>query len=169
MEALLSNSFETQLPLGVMAVRLVAACLMGLAIGFEREMRDRPAGLRTHMLTALGAAVFMIIAIEMISSFGDVDDATRLDPIRVVEAVTAGAAFLAAGTIIHGRGSVRGLTTGASIWLAGAVGLACGAGYLTVALLAVGLAVLILFPIRILESHLFGKQPIDDAEKNDDG
>ena len=170
METLLENSFGTHMPAGVMAVRLVAACIAGLILGFEREYRSRPAGLRTHMLTALGAAIFMIISIELIASFGAPGDDTRLDPIRVVEAVTAGAAFLAAGTIIHGRGSVHGLTTGASIWLSGAIGLACGAGYLTVAALGVLLAILILLPIRMLETHFFDKKPImkPDSEDHDD-
>ena len=162
MENLLTNSIVAEMPIGTMAVRLVAACLAGFMMGFEREIRSRPAGLRTHMLTALAAAIFMIIAIEMISSFGGAGTTTQLDPIRVVEAVTAGTAFLAAGTIIHGRGSVHGLTTGASIWLAGAVGLACGAGYLALAAMGVVLSLLILLPIRLLESRLFGKKPITD-------
>ena len=82
--------------------------------------------------------------------------------------MTAGVAFLAAGTIIHGRGSVRGLTTGASIWLAGAIGLACGAGYLRLAFLAVLLSVLILLPIRMLETHWFGKPPIGKGDEHGD-
>jgi putative Mg2+ transporter-C (MgtC) family protein len=168
MDDLLTLSFDSDVPFGVMATRLLAACVAGLIVGLEREVRDRPAGLRTHMLSALASAVFMLIAIEMIHSFGGDDDITQLDPTRVVQAVTAGVAFLAAGTIIHGRGSVHGLTTGASIWLAGAIGLACGAGYLRLAFLAVLLSVLILLPIRMLETHLFGKAPIGKKDENGD-
>tara|TARA_R100001086_G_scaffold177412_1_gene98017 strand:+ start:445 stop:948 length:504 start_codon:yes stop_codon:yes gene_type:complete len=167
MDDLLTLSFDSQMPLGVLAVRLIAASVAGLIVGFEREVRNRPAGLRTHMLTALASAVFMLISIEMIHSFGSNDDTTQLDPTRVVQAVTAGVAFLAAGTIIHGSGSVRGLTTGASIWLAGAIGLACGAGYLRLAVLAVLFSVLILLPIRMLETHLFGKQPIGEGKDDE--
>jgi len=162
MDDLLKLSFDSDVPLGVMSTRLLAACVAGLIVGFEREVRDRPAGLRTHMLTALASSVFMLIAIEMIHSFGGDDDITQLDPTRVVQAVTAGVAFLAAGTIIHGRGSVRG------IWLAGAIGLACGAGYLRLAFLAVLLSVLILLPIRMLETHWFGKPPIGKGDEHGD-
>ena len=111
-----------------MAVRMLLACGFGFIIGIDREMHSRPAGLRTNMLTALAACVFAIIAFEMIASLETSNDGVRLDPIRVVEAVTAGVAFLAAGTIIQARGDVRGLTTGAGMWLAGAIGLACGSG-----------------------------------------
>ncbi|MGB3626295.1 MAG: MgtC/SapB family protein [Henriciella sp.] len=154
-------TFETSIPLLGIAARLGAACLCGFLVGFEREARDRPAGLRTHMLTALAAALFGIIAIEMIAVFDTDDDSTQLDPIRVVEAVTAGVAFLAAGTIIQSRGNVRGLTTGAGMWLAGAIGLACGTGLLTIALIATVLAVIILAPLRMIESHIFDKSPPD--------
>lgn len=150
-------SLQTDTSLLAIAVRLGVACLLGFLIGFEREARDRPAGLRTHMLTSLAAAAFAIIAIEFIGLYGNSDDGTQLDPIRVVEAVTAGVAFLAAGTIIQARGRVKGLTTGAAMWLAGAIGLACGAGFLTVALVATGFAMLVLIPMKIMESNLFNE------------
>lgn len=155
-------TLETHIPLSGIAIRLGLACLCGFIIGFEREIRERPAGLRTHMLTALAAALFAIIAIEMIGAFGFSEDGTQLDPIRVVEAVTAGVAFLAAGTIIQSRGNVRGLTTGAGMWLAGAIGLACGTGLIAIALLATLLALLILVPLRMLESKVFGKASLDE-------
>ena len=118
------------LPLMVIALRLLGAVLLGCLIGLEREMRDHAAGLRTHMLTALAASTFVLIAVEMVNSFGADSDITQLDPLRTVEAATSGVAFLAAGTIIQARGQVKGLTTGPSIWLSGAVGVACGAGHL---------------------------------------
>ncbi|MEH6488548.1 MgtC/SapB family protein [Hyphomonas oceanitis] len=167
MENVFITSFETSLPWGVIALRLGAACALGIAIGIDREVRDRPAGLRTHMLTALAAAMFAIIAIEMMASLAGEDRHTQFDPIRVVEAVTAGVAFLAAGTIIQARGSVKGLTTGAGMWLAGAVGLACGAGYLTVAVIGAVFAIVILLPFRIIESRLLGKRRILDREEPD--
>lgn len=150
-------TFETHIPVPGIFARLGLACLCGFIIGFEREVRDRPAGLRTHMMTSLAAALFGVIAIEMIAAFGNDDDRTQLDPIRVVEAVTAGVAFLAAGTIIQSRGAVKGLTTGAGMWLAGAIGLACGTGLLTIAIIATGLALIILVPLRAMESRLFAK------------
>ena len=108
-------------------LRLLVACGLGLVIGIDREARDRPAGLRTHMLTALAAAVFTIIAIEMIETFGAGGRQTQLDPIRVVEAVTAGVAIL---------GSLTGI--------------------------------IVLLPVCLLESRLFGKPPIGNEGNEDD-
>ena len=149
--------------IGVM-LRLGLSAFCGLLIGFEREARDRPAGMRTHMLTSLAAALFAIIAIEMIAQFGSDSGATQLDPIRVVEAVTAGVAFLAAGTIIQSRGSVKGLTTGAGMWLAGAVGLASGAGFYVVAASGTLLALLILLPFKFMEDKLFDEESTKDRK-----
>src|SRR5690606_28816869 len=103
---------------------------LGALIGVEREWRDRPAGLRTHMLVSLAAALFVIVAIELIHSdiISTVSEA-QMDPIRVIEAVTAGVAFLGAGAIIRGRHDVHGLTTGTALWLAGGIGVACGTGF----------------------------------------
>lgn len=154
MERLFELSFETSLPASLMLMRLGAACVLGFVIGLDRELRQRDAGLRTHMLVSLSAAVFTIITFELVALMENSGDATRVDPVRIVEAVTAGVAFLAAGTIINHRGSIRGLTTGAGMWLAGAVGLACGAGFLTLALLATLLAVIILVPLSVVKSEI---------------
>ena len=159
MERLFELSFTTSLPMGLIAMRLGAACVFGFLIGIDREMRQRPAGLRTHMLTALAAAVFTIITFEFVSLMGGKADGTQLDPIRIVESVTSGVAFLAAGTIITHRGDIRGLTTGAGMWLAGAVGLACGAGFLTLALLGTAFALIILVPLRFLEVGISKELP----------
>src|SRR5512143_1385199 len=127
-EILEEFSRPTWLSFPVIAARLLCAALFGALIGFEREWRKRPAGLRTHILVCVAAATFVILTIEIAHApiFGR--DSITMDPLRVVEAVTAGVAFLAAGTIMVARGQVRGLTTGAGMWLAGAVGLACGLG-----------------------------------------
>ncbi len=111
------------------------------------------AGLRTHMLTALASALFTILTFELFYETQSGADQNNADPIRIVEAVTAGVAFLAAGAIINGRGRVRGLTTGAGMWLAGAIGLACGAGRYLIALIAVVLAVLILTVVKRFEAR----------------
>lgn len=125
--------------------RLTLAGLFGAAIGIDRELRSRPAGLRTNTLTALAAALFTVLTIELtyqVSSIGG--DVVRSDPVRVIEAVTAGVAFLAAGAIIRSRGHVKGLTTGAGMWLAGAIGVACGGGFYAVAVMGVVLALIVL-------------------------
>ncbi len=146
---------NTGLSLGEVALRMGAALAMGGLIGLEREMRSRSAGLRTHMMIALAAALFTLIALEMLAMPAVDDERLRIDPLRLIEAVTAGVAFLAAGTIISAGGRVKGLTTGAGMWLAGAIGLACGWGHLSLAGLATLLALIVLGVLRGIES-LFG-------------
>jgi putative Mg2+ transporter-C (MgtC) family protein len=103
------------------------------------------------MLVALASAAFTIITFELFQASLEMAPESKGDPVRVIEGVIAGVAFLGAGTIIHGRGEVKGLTTGASIWLAGAAGLACGGGYFVIAGLTVALSVIILALLRLLQ------------------
>ncbi|MCT4332441.1 MgtC/SapB family protein [Paracoccus sp. YLB-12] len=128
--------------------RLGLALLLGALIGWEREVKSRAAGLRTHMLITLAAAMFTIVAMELTHFPAERADTLRIDPLRLIEAVTAGVAFLAAGSIITSGGNVRGVTTGASMWLCGAIGLACGTGSGLLATLGTGLALVILWVIR---------------------
>lgn len=144
------RSFEA-VPVGVAAFRLVAAMLLGGLVGLERELHSKPAGLRTHMLVALAAALFIVTGQELARlSFGDGDD-IQVDPLRLIESVTAGVAFLAAGFIFTSEGKVKNLTTGVSLWLAGAIGVACGAGQVTLALMAALLTVLVLWLLGRVE------------------
>lgn len=155
----------------VVAARLLLATLFGAVIGFEREWRNRPAGLRTHMLVCVAAATFGILTIEIIHSPMFAGEAVKVDPIRVVEAVTAGVAFLAAGTIMFSRGEVHGLTTGAGMWLAGAIGLACGLGLWQIAAFGTILVLIVLVLMHSLETNLDisdGKTPSpgDNAKRS---
>ena len=126
---------KTWLPFPVIAARLILASLLGGVIGFEREWRQRPAGLRTHMLVALGAALFVV------SQYDGTPDAGS----RVVQGVAAGIGFLGAGAILKDQQhSVKGLTTAADIWLTAAIGVAAGLGRGSTALLATVLALVIL-------------------------
>ncbi|AHB49234.1 MgtC/SapB transporter [Hyphomicrobium nitrativorans NL23] len=118
---------------------LLAAALAGL-LGWDREEQARPAGLRTYMLVALAAAVFTVITFEIYETVRQSQMQANADPIRIIEAVTAGVAFLAAGVIIQGRNTVRGLTTGAGMWMAGALGVAAGTGNYLLAIIAALLA-----------------------------
>lgn len=150
------------------ALRLGLASLFGAVVGFEREIRDRPAGLRTHMLISLAAAIFTILAFEIFYAVRSESPVANIDPLRLVEAVTAGVAFLAAGTILRSGGKVEGLTTGASMWLAGALGMACGLGYYTIALIGGVLTIMILAIVLYLEDRYIdpGKNGADrDARK----
>lgn len=146
-EALLMQD-TMQLPLKVALLRLGAAILMGAAIGIEREARARPAGLRTHILICLAACLFTLIGIELFMRF---ESQGNMDPTRILEAVTAGVAFLAAGSIIRGERGVRGVTTGAGMWMAGAVGVALGLGLLFLAAIATLLAVVVIALLRFVE------------------
>lgn len=155
---------QTTLPWQVIAVRLLLAIVLGGILGFERELIARPAGLRTHMLVCLASATFAIVSVEIVSMSIFNQQHVRADPIRLVEAITSGVAFLAAGFIIFKRGHVRGLTTGAGMWLAAAVGLAVGLGLWLVAALACLLGTLVLAALRQLEIRFELKEPPSEEE-----
>ena len=159
-------------PFPVVAARLLLAAIFGAAIGFEREWRNRPAGLRTHVLVCVAAATFAILTIEIIHApmftADALGDAVKVDPIRIVEAVTAGVAFLAAGVVIFTRGQVHGLTTGAGMWLAGAIGVACGLGLWQIALFSTVLALLVLILLYAFENRMDMNQGDDFTEDEQD-
>ncbi|KQV66179.1 MgtC/SapB family protein [Rhizobium sp. Root1220] len=153
MDLIIADMFpESRLHYPVIFARLFGAVVLGGLIGFEREARDQPAGFRTHILVSLAAALFGILSIEAVHmpAFAN-DQQVRIDPLRVIEAVTAGVAFLAAGMIVFSRGRVKGLTTGAGMWLSGAIGLTVGFGYWPVAFFATITAICVLFVFHRLE------------------
>ena len=163
MESLVEEfGHPTYVSFPVIVSRLLLAALFGAAIGFEREWRNRPAGLRTHVLVCVAAATFAILTIEIMHAPMFRSEVAQFDPIRVVEAVTAGIAFLAAGTILFSRGEVRGLTTGAGMGLAGAIGVACGLGLWQIAALATVMVLVVLGLLHRLEVAL-----APDEEKTD--
>ncbi|QQA43707.1 MgtC/SapB family protein [Pelagovum pacificum] len=135
-------------------VRLVAALVLAGAIGFEREWRAKTAGLRTHMLIGIAAALFVLVGQE-ISALDFGNDSKRTDPIRLIEAVTAGVAFLGAGLIFQHQGKVRNVTTGASMWLAGAIGLTCGVGQVPLAAMATLITIGVIAVLGWAERHLW--------------
>ncbi|MBL4918700.1 MgtC/SapB family protein [Szabonella alba] len=142
------GTFQAMHPLTAL-VRLIFAAGLGAVIGIERELHARTAGLRTHILIAIAACLFTLISLEIVATDdlpGGVQQST--DPLRLIEAVTAGVAFLAAGSIITSGGKVAGLTTGAGMWMAGAIGLACGTGRMPLAIMATVLAVVVLWLLR---------------------
>ena len=135
-------------------LRMLVAAVFGGIVGFDRELRNKPAGLRTHILVSLAACLFTLITMELHTQIVRTSEEANTDPIRIIEAVTAGVAFLAAGAIIQSRGSVRGLTTGANMWMAAALGVSCGAGYYMLASLGAMLAVIVLTALSVIERHL---------------
>ncbi|MBC7220556.1 MgtC/SapB family protein [Candidatus Bipolaricaulota bacterium] len=131
-------------------VRIVVAALLGGAIGFERELRGRAAGLRTHILVCVGAALVMILAGEL----GQADG-----PGRALAGIVTGVGFLGAGAIIRTRDIVRGVTTAACVWLVAALGAVVGQGLYVLAAGAGVLAVLVLFLLnrvgRLIPAHTY--------------
>jgi putative Mg2+ transporter-C (MgtC) family protein len=173
MEQLIDEfSHPTYTSFPVVAARLLLAAIFGAAIGFEREWRNRPAGLRTHILVCVAAATFAILTVEIVHApmFHEpmLGEDVKVDPIRIVEAVTAGVAFLAAGVVIFTRGQVHGLTTGAGMWLAGAIGVASGLGLWQIALFTTLLALAVLTLLYAFESKLDMNQGDDFAEGETD-
>lgn len=130
-------------------LRLTIAVVLAAALGWEREATGKSAGLRTHMLVAIGAALFAGLGHVLVDSFATYGDRLRFDPTRVLEAVVTGVSFLGAGTIFvaRGRGEVRGLTTAAAIWTTAGVGLATGLGRYV---LAVGATALVFVVLRVI-------------------
>ena len=137
------------LPQGEVLLRLVLATVAGGTIGLERESTEHTAGLRTNALVALAAALFTVITYQIFEAV-QAEGGRNADPIRVVEAVTSGVAFIAAGAIIQGGRSVRGLTTGAALWLSGALGVACALGHYGLAFFSAMLALVLLRLVKML-------------------
>lgn len=134
--------------------RLLVALAAGAIIGFEREWRARTAGLRTHILVAIGAATYMMVSEEIIESFVEGSIDLQMDPLRTVAGLVGGVGFLGAGAIVQARGNVRGLTTAASIWMTAALGMAAGVGaYRTVSLASL-VVIVVLIPLRFVEKKL---------------
>ena len=130
----------------VLIFRLFAAGLLGGLIGLEREFRAKEAGVRTHFIVALGSALFMII-----SEFAF--EGKQHDAARVAAQVVSGIGFIGAGVIIFQRNAVRGITTAAGLWVAAAIGLACGDGMFSVAIAAAILTVLCLEMMHFVNLH----------------
>jgi putative Mg2+ transporter-C (MgtC) family protein len=135
-------------------VRLVLASVLGGLLGYERERRGKAAGLRTHMLVALGAALFVLVALDA--------GAAPADLTRVIQGIATGIGFVGAGAILklteQGQTQVRGLTTAASVWLTAAMGTAVGAGRLWLPVFGTILALVILAALRGYEARLGGAE-----------
>jgi putative Mg2+ transporter-C (MgtC) family protein len=157
--------------LGVAAIRLGMATLIGGALGLNRELHDKPAGMRTHALVALGAALATLISIE-VSATGQISDMGAVT--RTVQGVLTGIGFLGAGVIFReDRGKhVRGLTTAASIWVVACLGMACGTGHWRSALIAFGITIAVLTiggPIEHTLHRLFGPTNNEQAPQQSPG
>jgi putative Mg2+ transporter-C (MgtC) family protein len=147
----------------IMMLRVLTAFLLGGLVGWERERMQRPAGLRTHMLVAAGAACFTVASI-----YGFAGEGTNRDPARLAAQIVSGIGFLGAGVIFRTGGSARGLTTAASIWMVAALGVLAGQGLYWVASFA---TVLTWFALRVLKTaeRFGGPDNERDADEESDG
>ena len=142
--------------------RLLTAALLGAVLGFEREIRQKSAGLRTNILIAVGAALFTLMSYELAETNG-------ADPSRVAAQIVTGIGFLGAGAIMRTDSGVQGLTTAATVWVNAAVGVAAGGGEYHLAFIATGVtlaALLVLHPVEIVIARRFGKP--DEPQKREE-
>lgn len=156
----------------VLAATAVAMVIGGV-IGFERELKDRPAGFRTHMLVA-GASALLVSVGLLAAGDGTLrpagDAVLRLDPLRLVEAVIAGVAFIGAGTIFARRhdNSVAGITTAASLLMVAVIGITTGLGYYLLAAVAALLTLAVLSLLSLLDRHMVRGRHTGDANDRRD-
>lgn len=140
-------------------IRLFMALVLGFALGLERELTNKYAGLRTHILVTLGACIFTIISIYGFPTFAQGDNvilhqATGIrDTSRVAAQIVTGIGFIGAGTVLRNGPMVFGLTTAATLWIAASIGMACGAGMYGISIFATVLSVAVLTLIRIFEKQ----------------
>lgn len=141
----MSNVMAVILPWALILVQLLVATMCGGMIGYQRELLERPAGFRTHMLVCVGSAVYMLVSVAVAGG--------QYDPGRIAAQVASGIGFLGAGTIIKQGSVVRGLTTAASLWATAGIGLAVGFGgtALVIALLSTLIVLIALTTMRGLE------------------
>lgn len=141
-------------------IRLFMAIALGFALGLERELTNKYAGLRTHILVCLGACIFTLLSIYAFPTFAtgdnvDIAQATGIrDTSRVAAQIVTGIGFIGAGTVLRNGPMVFGLTTAATLWIAASIGMACGAGIFDVAIIATVLSVAVLTLIRIFEKQI---------------
>ena len=138
-----------------LVIRVLSSVLLGFAIGLEREMTNKYAGLRTNILVCLGACLFTIISIygfPEVSVTGD-ELGTR-DTARVAAQVVTGIGFIGGGTVLRHGATVFGLTTAATLWVSASIGMACGAGMYGLAIVATVLSILVLVSVRLFEKNV---------------
>ena len=155
-----------------LTARLGLAIVGGAILGWEREAHNKPAGVKTHMLVALGSAGFMLAGLELHEQLLGLNQANNADLMKVLAGIVGGIGFLGAGSIIRAGGTVHGLTTAATIWVAAAIGIACSLGLYILAAVSVGLAMATLLILGLMQRH-FSTSPDHhappDQRPDDDG
>ncbi|MGO1581415.1 MAG: MgtC/SapB family protein [Peptoniphilaceae bacterium] len=138
----------------IIIFRLCISALLGAVIGLEREFKKRPAGFRTHIIVSLGSTLFMLIAIDGFNKSG----INNYDSSRIAAQIVSGIGFLGAGTILHNKDKVNGLTTAGTLWLSAAIGTAVGIGYYIAAVFSVGIGIITLVALRKVTNIIEEKQ-----------
>jgi putative Mg2+ transporter-C (MgtC) family protein len=156
--------FETAIPLQDITLRLLAATLCGAVLGLDREMRGKEAGLRTNTLVALSSALTTLVALELYWGLTEAQRAGDMDPTRVIQGVAQAIGFISAGVMIRSGGSVHGATTAAVIWMAGALGIACGAGFYSLA----GVAVLLSLVVTVFFTFVMRRLPVSPRSESEE-
>ena len=140
-------------------LRIALAAGLGSAVGLERELREHEAGLRTHMLVAVGSALFTLVSAYGFSEFfAQSGPVVPVDPTRIAAQIVTGIGFLGAGAIIRQGMNVRGLTTAATLWAVAAIGLASGAGYYSGARATTVVVLVALWPVKILAKRILDRE-----------
>jgi putative Mg2+ transporter-C (MgtC) family protein len=140
--------------LGSMLLRLSCALAAGGVIGWERELQDKPAGLRTNMLVALGAAVVVLAGLQLSKAGVALENDAVGAASRIIQGIVGGIGFLGAGTILQSRHSVHGLTTASALWLSAALGVSSGLGLYMLTITAAALALIVLTGLPTIERRL---------------
>lgn len=130
-------------------IKIFVSLGLGALIGFERELRGRPAGLRTHMLVSLGATIFTIVSLSF-----------DVEPARVAAGIVAGIGFLGAGSIIAHGGSIKGITSAATLWVVAGIGLSVGVEYYAIAIIS-GICVFAILQLSRVEKRFLSKEGIE--------
>jgi putative Mg2+ transporter-C (MgtC) family protein len=133
-----------------LSIRLLAAAALGAIVGVEREIHGHPAGMRTHLLVALGAGIFTVLSIFGFGASGT----PGIDQSRVAAQIVSGIGFLGAGAILKEGASIRGLTTAASLWATAAIGMAAGAAWYGVGIAGTVIVVISLWPLNLIADRL---------------
>jgi putative Mg2+ transporter-C (MgtC) family protein len=141
------------LPLGSLEleilIKIVVSTVLGLLVGFEREVHNKPAGMRTHSLVCVGSTLFTILSVSVIGA----------EPSRIAAGIVTGIGFLGAGIIFQAKNKMRGITTAAELWVLAAIGISVGIGYYFAALITTLVVIFILVPMKYFEKE--AKEALD--------
>jgi len=148
----------------VIAFKIILSAFLSSIIGLEREMRQKGAGLRTHILVGVGSTLIVLTSLHLFDIY---KGETVIDPTRMITGIVTGVGFLCAGTIIQAESRVRGLTTAAALWIVSGVGIAVGAGHYSAAIIVSLTVFCVLISMRSVERALMKKLKQTTSKEGD--